>query len=91
MKVVATMMVSSAWYTTWWTMISEERSWSLGPGARIRYPELAIKKPPRENNLKPITILAFYFSDPFPLFLIRDHFSCKSNKGQVYNSKVQAS
>ena len=24
-----------------------------------------------------ITILAFNFSDPFPLFLVQDHFSCK--------------
>ncbi len=24
-----------------------------------------------------IIILAFYFSDPFPLFLVQDHFSCK--------------
>ncbi len=24
-----------------------------------------------------IIIQAFYFSDPFPMFLVRDHFSCK--------------
>ncbi len=30
----------------------------------------------RSNNHK-IIILAFYFSDPVPLFLVRDHFSCK--------------
>ena len=45
-----------------------------GPSARIRYPESA-KKPPKTTNQ--VTILAFYFSDPFPLFMVWDHFSCK--------------
>ncbi len=26
-----------------------------------------------------IIILAFYFVDPFPMFLVRDHLSCKSH------------
>ncbi len=32
-----------------------------------------------------IIILALYFSDPFLMFLVRDHLSCKhtSNKGRV--------
>ncbi len=25
----------------------------------------------------PVTILAFYFSDPFPLFFVQEHFICK--------------
>ncbi len=40
------------------------------------------------RDSKSDTIIAFYFSDPFPLFLVQDHFSCKyvggaSNKGRV--------
>ncbi len=27
--------------------------------------------------IKQVTIPAFYCSDPFPLFLVRDHVSCK--------------
>ncbi len=30
-----------------------------------------------EARIATIIILAFYFSDPFPMFLVRDHFSCK--------------
>ncbi len=44
----------------------------------------------KARNMKEATtaiiILAFYFIDPFPMFLVRDYFSCKShhlNKGHV--------
>ena len=30
-----------------------------------------------DSSKEAVTILAFYFSDPFPLFLVQDHFSCK--------------
>ncbi len=31
----------------------------------------------RDQQQTTTTITAFYFSDPFPFFLVRDHFSCK--------------
>ncbi len=30
-----------------------------------------------QSHATETAILAFYCSDPFPLFLVRDHFSCK--------------
>ncbi len=43
--------------------------WFLGPR----------KSKEHENEATTtIIILAFYFIDPFPMFLVRDHFSCKS-------------
>ncbi len=36
-----------------------------------------ISKEHKKEATTTIIILALYFSDPFPMFLVRDHFSCK--------------
>ncbi len=42
--------------------------WSLGKARNMK-----------KEATTTIIILAFYFIDPFPMFLVRDHFSCKSH------------
>ncbi len=40
----------------------------------------------KARNMKRIIIiiLAFYFIDPFPMFLVKDHFSCKYQSACYY-------
>ncbi len=75
MKVVAT-NGAYIWYTCTVVYDHSEEAGVLekyGPGARVPYISRVSKEASQDN--KPVTILAFYFSDPFPLFLVRDHFS----------------
>ncbi len=67
-----------------WTRITAK---SAGVSEIIMVPSLAeiIMVPSmfwglgKARNMKrsTIIILAFYFIDPFPMFLVKDHFSCK--------------
>ena len=62
-------MVSSAWYTCTFDYNHSEEAGVLWPWCYD--PVSRVSKEASQDN-KPVTILAFY---PFPLFLVRDHFS----------------